>query len=189
MGTERAGQRDFFAQFDRPAASIVVATSKPQKDWLPERWAEVVDALWHDFGLQPVLVGGRSPRELHAEQIIARARAPQAALRARQRPAQPRGNSRRVRARARAGHRSAAHGRRARSPGGLPHGLHESQAHGTVSQISRPHRRRVRRSRRSLSGEMENRLDRMPRITVRDVLDRVERWRTSYASARTGPKS
>ena len=54
----------------RPMASIVVATSKPQKDWLPERWAEVADALWHDFGLQPVLVGGRSARELHAEQVI-----------------------------------------------------------------------------------------------------------------------
>jgi heptosyltransferase I len=36
---------------------------------------------------------------------------------------------------------------------------------------------------------MENRLDRMPRITVRDVLDRVERWRTRYASASSGPKA
>jgi heptosyltransferase I len=36
---------------------------------------------------------------------------------------------------------------------------------------------------------MENRLDRMPRITVRDVLDRVERWRTVYRDAVTGPKS
>ncbi len=36
---------------------------------------------------------------------------------------------------------------------------------------------------------MENRFDRMPRIAVRDVLDRVERWRTAYQSARTEPKS
>jgi heptosyltransferase I len=57
---ERAWQRDFFAPLDRPAAAIVVATSKPQKDWLPERWAAVCDALWTDYGLQPVLVGGRS---------------------------------------------------------------------------------------------------------------------------------
>jgi hypothetical protein len=28
---------------------------------------------------------------------------------------------------------------------------------------------------------MENRLDRMPRITVRDVLEKVERWRSVYA--------
>jgi heptosyltransferase I len=67
---ERAWQREFFSSFDRPAAPIVVATSKPEKDWLPERWAEVADALWHDFGLEPVLVGGRSPRELRAEAAI-----------------------------------------------------------------------------------------------------------------------
>jgi heptosyltransferase I len=36
---------------------------------------------------------------------------------------------------------------------------------------------------------MENRVDRMPRITVRDVLDRVARWQTVYQSARSGPKS
>ena len=80
---ERAWQRDFAARFDRPLASIVVATSKPQKDWLPERWAEVVDALWHDFGLQPVLVGGRSPREVArraASSSSARRIAPHSAL-------------------------------------------------------------------------------------------------------------
>jgi len=67
---ELAWRKEFFAQFDRPAAAIVVATSKPEKDWLPERWAEVVDLLSADYGLQPVLVGGRSPRELAAEQAI-----------------------------------------------------------------------------------------------------------------------
>ena len=67
---ERAWQRDFFAPFDRPTAALVIATSKPEKDWMPERWAEVCDALWHDFGLQPVLVGGRSQRELEAERVI-----------------------------------------------------------------------------------------------------------------------
>jgi heptosyltransferase I len=36
---------------------------------------------------------------------------------------------------------------------------------------------------------MENRRDRMPRISVRDVLDRVERWRTTYQSAVIGPNS
>lgn len=67
---ERAWQREFFATVDRPAAAIVVGTSKAQKDWLPERWAQVCDALYADFGLQPVLVGGRSPREEHAERVI-----------------------------------------------------------------------------------------------------------------------
>ena len=67
---ERAWRDDFFAKLDRPAAAIVIATSKPEKDWLPERWAAVADLLVEQYGLQPVLVGGRSPRELAAEQVI-----------------------------------------------------------------------------------------------------------------------
>jgi heptosyltransferase I len=67
---ERARQRELLVALERPAAAIVVATSKAQKDWLPERWAEVSDALWHEFGLQPVLVGGRSEREEHAARVI-----------------------------------------------------------------------------------------------------------------------
>ncbi len=56
-------------------ASIAVATSKPDKDWPAERWAEVVDALRDDYGLESVLVGGRSPVEKAAEEtILARAR-------------------------------------------------------------------------------------------------------------------
>ena len=47
-----------------------MATSKLQKNWLPERWAEVCDALYADFGLQPVLVGGRSPVEVEFERVI-----------------------------------------------------------------------------------------------------------------------
>ena len=74
---EREWQQQWRSQFDRPIAAIVVATSKPEKDWLPERWAQVCDALYTDFGLQPVLVGGSSERELAAEQIImARAKHP-----------------------------------------------------------------------------------------------------------------
>lgn len=69
---ERRWQREFLAQFPRPIAPIVVATSKAAKDWMPERWAQVCHVLWHDYGLQPVLVGGRSPREVAAEAIIMR---------------------------------------------------------------------------------------------------------------------
>ncbi len=74
---ERAAQQAFYSRLDRPAAVIVVATSKPEKDWLPERWGDVARALDSDFGLQPVLVGGTSPRERHAESVIL-ARAPRA---------------------------------------------------------------------------------------------------------------
>jgi len=67
---ERAWQREFSASTDRPIASIVIATSKPEKDWIPERWAEVADALYDKFGMQVVLVGGKSNRELSAERIV-----------------------------------------------------------------------------------------------------------------------
>jgi heptosyltransferase I len=67
---EREWQRRFASTIDRPIASIVVATSKPEKDWLPDRWAEVADALHEQFGMQVVLVGGKSERELAAERIV-----------------------------------------------------------------------------------------------------------------------
>ena len=68
--SEQAWRDEFFSRLDRPVAAIVVATSKPEKDWLPDRWAQVVDLLVERYGLQPVLVGGRSPRELAAEEVI-----------------------------------------------------------------------------------------------------------------------
>lgn len=68
-------QRAFVQQFERPVAAIVVATSKEQKDWLPERWSEVCARLYYDYGLQPVLTGGTSERERRAEAII-RSRTP-----------------------------------------------------------------------------------------------------------------
>ncbi|HUR91487.1 MAG TPA: glycosyltransferase family 9 protein [Gemmatimonadaceae bacterium] len=67
---EREWQRSFASKFSRPLAAVVVATSKPAKDWAPERWAEVCDALYEDYGLQPVLVGGQSERERRAERVI-----------------------------------------------------------------------------------------------------------------------
>ena len=68
--SERDWQRKFISSIDRPIASIVVGTSKPEKDWLPERWAEVADSLDRDFGMQVVLVGGQSERELAAERVV-----------------------------------------------------------------------------------------------------------------------
>lgn len=186
---ERAWQRDFFSQFDRPTASIVVATSKPQKDWMPERWAEVCDALWSDFGLQPVLVGGRSPRELHAEQVIIERSigAPHSAL----------GSGLRNLASILDGSSLVL------APDTGP--LHMSVAleRPVVSLMGYTNPKRTGPYRKyhdlivdaygepgeSYPISMENRLDRMPRISVRDVLDRVERWRTTYQSAVTGPNA
>ncbi|MFN2397501.1 MAG: glycosyltransferase family 9 protein, partial [Gemmatimonadaceae bacterium] len=67
---ERQWQRRFLAPMERPIASLVIGTSNPQKDWIGERWARVVDILYEDHGLQPVLAGGRSPRELDTERVI-----------------------------------------------------------------------------------------------------------------------
>jgi heptosyltransferase I len=180
---ERAWQERFLAPITRPVASVVVATSKPQKDWLPERWAEVVDALYADYGLQPVLVGGRSPREVHAESVIIEQSAtkPISAL-----------------------------GSGLRNLVGILDGsalvlapdtgpLHMAVAldRPVISLIGYTNPKRTGPYRKfhdlivdayGNPGEnyplsMETRLDRMPRIAVRDVLEKVERWKTKYSAA------
>ena len=67
---EREAQREFFAQLDGPVASLVIGTSKPEKDWIAERWAQLSDALRERFGLTPVLVGGDTPREQETVRVI-----------------------------------------------------------------------------------------------------------------------
>ncbi len=68
--SEREWQSDLVSRFDRPLASLVIGSSRTEKDWIAERWAEVANALYADFGVQPVLVGGRSPREVDTERVI-----------------------------------------------------------------------------------------------------------------------
>ena len=68
--SERTWQGEFIASVERPIASIVIATSKPEKDWLPDRWAEVCDVLYDQYGMQVVLVGGTSERERAAERTV-----------------------------------------------------------------------------------------------------------------------
>ena len=154
---------------------------------MPERWAEVSDALWHDFGLQPLLVGGRSPREIAAEgEILDRARVPVAS----------------------------ALGSGLRNLVGILDGaalvlspdtgpLHMTVAlnRPVISLMGYTNPKRVGPYRRfhdlliDAYGEpgedyplsMENRPGRMPRIGVRDVLDKVERWRSRYSSAVNAP--
>jgi heptosyltransferase I len=180
---ERPWQREFLSRFDRPIAPIVVGTSKAEKDWLPERWAAVADALYGDFGLQPVLVGGRSPRELHAERIIL------------ERAAVPVTSALGSGLRNLVGILDGA--ALALSPDTGPLHMAVALNRPVVSLMGYTNPRRVGPYRRfhdllvDAYGEpgedypvsMENRPGRMPRITVRDVLDRVERWRTAYAGA------
>jgi heptosyltransferase I len=52
----------------RPIATIVPASATHKKDWMAERWAMVADSLERDFGFTVVLAGGPGERE----QAIAR---------------------------------------------------------------------------------------------------------------------
>ena len=66
---EKEAQRAFFAPLGRTCA-IVVGTSKPEKNWAPERYARVIEALEADFGLRCVLIGGPSQIEQDAARRI-----------------------------------------------------------------------------------------------------------------------
>jgi heptosyltransferase I len=73
---ERLAQREFFARFERPTCAVVVATSKPRKNWMPERYARLLEHLEGDFGLQPIIVGGPAGVEREAAaRVLAETRA------------------------------------------------------------------------------------------------------------------
>ncbi len=182
---EREWQREFLRPIQRPTAALVIATSKPEKDWFPERWAQVCDTLDADFGLQPVLVGGRSERELRAESIIISS--------TRSRPISALGSGLRRLTAILDGSALVI------SPDTGP--LHMSVALGrpVISLMGYTNPKRTGPYRRfhdlivdayGNPGEdypvmPELRPGRMARISVSDVLGKVERWRAGYAGART----
>jgi heptosyltransferase I len=66
---EKEAQAAFFARFSgQPVATVIPASASIKKDWIPERWAEVVNALSSKFGFKVLLAGGPGERE----QAIAR---------------------------------------------------------------------------------------------------------------------
>jgi heptosyltransferase I len=69
---ERDAQRELIREIPGPIATIVIGSSHPEKEWLPDRWAALSDALYDRYGLTPVLAGGRSERELETEREIIR---------------------------------------------------------------------------------------------------------------------
>ena len=180
---ERPWQESFIESIDRPIASIVTATSKPEKDWPAERWAEVADALHQDFGMQVVLVGGQSVPEVEAERVIM--------TRAQHKPRSELGS----------GLRKLVSILDASSlvlsPDTGP--LHMSVAlnRPVISLMGYTNPRRTGPYRRFQDliidaygdpGEqyaitMENRPGRMKRIQTRDVLEKVQLWRDRYATA------
>jgi heptosyltransferase I len=180
---ERVWQREFLARFDRPVATLVIGASHPEKEWPAERWAELADALYEEFGLEPVLAGGSSSRELETERVIAE--------RARHRPRSTLG----VPLRQLVG---------VLDGSALVVSLDTAPLHMAVA-LDRPvislmgynNPKRVGPYRRFRDlivdaygdpGEdypvsIAHRPGRMPRIQVRDVLDRVELWNRRYRSA------
>jgi heptosyltransferase I len=68
---ELEDQQNFFSQFEgRPVATIIPASATIKKDWLAERWAQVATALEKDFGFAVVVAGGPGEREQAAAQEI-----------------------------------------------------------------------------------------------------------------------
>ncbi len=60
---EREEQKTFFERVEKRVCSVVVGTSKPRKDWPPERYARLLEIIEGDFGFQTVIVGGPSEGE------------------------------------------------------------------------------------------------------------------------------
>ena len=70
---ESGAQAAFFDRFrDRPNVALVPASANPKKDWVPERYSRLIEALDADFGARSILVGGPSARERELATIIQR---------------------------------------------------------------------------------------------------------------------
>jgi heptosyltransferase I len=137
--------------------------------------------------LQPVLVGGRSPRELHAEGVIMRT--------ARHQPISALGSGLRNLVSILDGSALVL------APDTGPLHMAVALDRPVISLIGYTNPKRTGPYRRfhdlivDAYGEpgedyplsMETRLDRMPRISVSDVMAKVELWRERYASARELP--
>ena len=67
---EQERYRDLLPSSECPTVAMVLATSKPQKDWPAERYTELIDRLHGEMGVRTALVGGRSGRELAAALVI-----------------------------------------------------------------------------------------------------------------------
>ncbi len=60
---ESEARQAFFEKIDRPALAVVVGTTRPGKNWLPQRYARVLEVAEADLGLQSVIVGSEHPAE------------------------------------------------------------------------------------------------------------------------------
>ncbi|MBI1722814.1 MAG: glycosyltransferase family 9 protein [Gemmatimonadetes bacterium] len=67
---ERAAARKLVGDVKGPLVGFVVATSKPDKNWPPERFADVATRLGDEVGARCVLLGGTTPLETAAAAAI-----------------------------------------------------------------------------------------------------------------------
>jgi heptosyltransferase I len=186
--SERPWQKEFYSSFDKPVAAVVVASTDDERDWPAERLAELCDALWFDYRLEPVLVGGTSPRELRAKSII------DAIARRQPRSALGSGLRRLV------GILDGA--ALVVSPDTGPMHVAAALNRPVISLMGYTNPKRKAPYRRfpdlvidafgdpgeTYTAEAPNRRGRMARITVRDVLDRVDVWQRRYAIS-SGPNA
>lgn len=177
---EIASRERVLGALPTPFAVLVIGSTHPEKEWIPGRWGELASALRADFGLEPVLAGGDSPRELETARAMAVSTGslPLSTLGVPLRELVTIIDAAEL----------------VISLDTAP--LHMSVAldRPVVSLMGYNNPKRVGPYRRYHDlivdaygdpGEdypisYAHRLGRMPRITVRDVLDRVERWRTAY---------
>jgi heptosyltransferase I len=68
--TETEARQSFFERIDRPTMAVVVGTTKPGKNWFPERYARVMEVAEADLGLQTMIVGSENPTEVEAARRV-----------------------------------------------------------------------------------------------------------------------
>jgi heptosyltransferase I len=185
---ELAARDRVLGALPRPFATLVIGASHPEKEWIPERWAELASALRGDFGLEPVLAGGRSARELETAQLIdaAGARASSTlGVPLRELVAILDASELVI------------------SLDTAPLHMSVAMERPVISLMGYNNPKRVGPYRRyhdlwvdayGNPGEdypitYAHRLGRMPRITVRDVLERVQRWSSVYRDRATSTRS
>jgi heptosyltransferase I len=179
---------ELIATLPRPFATLVIGATHPEKEWLATRWAELANALRSDFGLEPLLAGGRSARELDTAQRIEAAGArthSTLGVPLRQLVAILDASELVI------------------SLDTAPLHMAVALERPVISLMGYNNPKRVGPYRRYHDlivdaygdpGEdypisLAHRLGRMPRITVRDVLDKVERWRSAYRAREDSTRS
>lgn len=173
---EQGLMRSVLEGAEAPLVSIAVSSARPERNWPAERWAEVIDALQEGCGVRVALIGGRSDHELEAERVIL--------ARVRQRPISTMGSSLREMVAVIAGSALVM------TPDTAP--LHIAVATGVpvigLFGTTDPRRTGPYRASHDLivdafrepgDGDdilVEKRPGRMDRITVEQVLEKVELW-------------